>query len=70
MAENRLGGIMTYRIAQTAYKNISRNKRRSILSGAAIGVAAMSIVILFAVIGGMSADMDNNRHEQQWRLKE
>ena len=51
---------MTYRIAQTAYKNISRNKRRSILSGAAIAVASMSIVMLFALIGGMSADMSNN----------
>ena len=51
---------MAFRIAQTAYKNISRNKRRSILSGAAIGVAAMSIVMLFALIGGMSADMETN----------
>lgn len=51
---------MTFKIAQTAYKNISRNKRRSILSGAAIGVAAMSIVMLFALIGGMSADMEKN----------
>ncbi|HAK47074.1 MAG TPA: ABC transporter permease [Spirochaeta sp.] len=51
---------MTYRIAQTAFKNISRNKRRSILSGAAIAVASMSIVMLFAIIGGMSKDMEAN----------
>ncbi|MDC7226361.1 MAG: ABC transporter permease [Spirochaetales bacterium] len=51
---------MTLRIARTAFKNIARNKRRSILSGAAIAVAAMSIVILFAFIGGMSKDMENN----------
>lgn len=51
---------MTYRIAQTAFRNISRNKRRSILSGAAIAVAAMSIVMLFAIMGGMSKDMEVN----------
>ena len=51
---------MTLRIARTAYKNIARNKRRSILSGAAIAVASMSIVMLFAFIGGMSNDMENN----------
>lgn len=51
---------MTFRIAQTAYRNISRNKRRSILSGAAIAVAAMSIVMLFAIMGGMSKDMERN----------
>jgi putative ABC transport system permease protein len=51
---------MTFKIAQTAFKNISRNMRRSILSGAAIAVAAMSIVMLFALMGGMSADMTNN----------
>ncbi len=51
---------MTLKIAKTAYKNISRNKRRSILSGAAISIAAMSIVMFFALIGGMSQDMENN----------
>ncbi len=51
---------MTFRIAHTAYRNISRNKRRSVLSGAAIAVAAMSIVMLFALIGGMSKDMERN----------
>ena len=51
---------MTLRIARTAYKNISRNKRRSILSGAAIAVAVMSIVVLFAMMGGMTADMSSN----------
>ena len=51
---------MAYRIARTAYKNISRNMRRSILSGAAIAVATMSIVMLFALIGGMTADLETN----------
>lgn len=51
---------MTFKIAQTAYKNIARNKRRSILSGAAIAVATMSIVMLFSFIGGMSNDMATN----------
>ncbi len=51
---------MNQKLAKTAFRNISRNKRRSILSGTAIAVAAMSIVILFAFIGGMSADMSEN----------
>ncbi|MDC7124835.1 MAG: ABC transporter permease [Spirochaetales bacterium] len=51
---------MSFRIAKTAFKNISRNMRRSILSGTAIAVASMSIVALFALIGGMSQDMKNN----------
>ena len=34
--------------------------RRSILSGAAIAVATMSIVMLFALIGGMTADLETN----------
>ncbi len=51
---------MTTNIAITAFKNISRNRRRSILSGAAICVAAMSIVILFAIMAGLTKDMESN----------
>lgn len=51
---------MNLRLAKTAWKNISRNKRRSLLSGVAIGVAAMSIVMLFSLLAGMTQDMRNN----------
>lgn len=51
---------MTNKIAKTALRNISRNKRRSLLSGIAIGVAAMSIVMLFSIIAGMKDDMAVN----------
>ncbi|MEA1910432.1 MAG: ABC transporter permease, partial [Spirochaetota bacterium] len=51
---------MTTKLAKTALRNISRNKRRSILSGVAIGVAAMAIVLLFSLIAGMQADMESN----------
>ena len=51
---------MNKRLLHTAIRNISRNKRRSLLSGIAIGVAAMSIVLMFSLIAGMSADMEFN----------
>lgn len=51
---------MNTRLIQTALRNISRNKRRSILSGTAIAVASLSIVVLFSLIGGMSDDMASN----------
>ena len=51
---------MTTKLAGTALKNILRNKRRSILSATAIGVATMAIVILFSLIGGMTSDMAFN----------
>jgi putative ABC transport system permease protein len=51
---------MTTKLAGTALRNISRNKRRSILSGVAIGVAAMAIVMLFSLIAGMKVDMESN----------
>lgn len=43
-----------------AFRNIARNLRRSILSGAAIAVSAMSIVLLFSFIDGMREDMAGN----------
>lgn len=51
---------MNTKLAKTALRNISRNKRRSLLSGIAIGIAAMSIVMLFSLIEGMSGDMAFN----------
>ncbi len=47
-------------IAHVALRNISRNIRRSILSGIAIMIASMAIVILFAFISGMKLDMKTN----------
>ncbi|AEV29991.1 ABC-type transport system, involved in lipoprotein release, permease component [Sphaerochaeta pleomorpha str. Grapes] len=51
---------MAMKLTRIAYRNIARNIRRSILSGSAIAVSAMSIVLLFALIGGMEKDMANN----------
>lgn len=51
---------MKFKLARTALKNINRNLRRSLLSAVAIGVASMSIVFLFSLIGGMKADMAHN----------
>ena len=51
---------MTTNLIITALRNISRNMRRSILSGIAIAVAAMSIVMIFSLINGMTEDMGNN----------
>jgi len=51
---------MKMKLMRVAFRNIARNMRRSILSGSAIAVAAMSIVLLFALIQGMRDDMANN----------
>jgi putative ABC transport system permease protein len=51
---------MAMKLTKIAFRNISRNIRRSILSGSAIAVSAMSIVLLFALVGGMQVDMANN----------
>lgn len=40
-----------------AARNILRNRRRSILSGIAIAVAAMTIVFMFSIIEGLKVDM-------------
>ena len=48
------------KLANVALRNISRNKRRSLLSGIAIGVAAMSILMLFALLDGMEDDLASN----------
>lgn len=51
---------MTMKLIHVAFRNITRNKRRSILSGIAIAVASMSIVFLFALVQGMRDDMSQN----------
>ncbi len=51
---------MSMTIFQVAKRNVNRNLRRSILSGVAIMVSSMSIVLLFAFLGGMTADMKKN----------
>ncbi len=51
------------RISVIAFRNIRRNKRRSILSGVAIAISVMSIVILFSVEDGIMSDYGKNiRH--------
>jgi len=48
------------KLSTIALRNVFRNKRRSILCMVAIGVAAMSIVLLFSLLAGMKADMRGN----------
>jgi putative ABC transport system permease protein len=48
------------KLTQIAFRNIKRNKRRSLLSGIAITIAVMTIVFMFAMIGGMMNDYRNN----------
>ena len=39
-----------------ALRNVARNKRRSLLSGTAIAVATLSVVLMFSLIAGMLGD--------------
>ena len=39
-----------------ALRNVARNKRRSLLSGSAITVATLSVVLMFSVLSGMVGD--------------
>lgn len=48
------------KISKIAFRNIKRNKRRSILSGSAIAVATMVIVLMFSMISGMLTDIEWN----------
>lgn len=43
-----------------AWRNVGRNRRRSVLSIAAIAVATLSIVILFSILEGMKSDLTRN----------
>ena len=51
---------MSMNIFQVAKRNVTRNIRRSILSGIAIMISTMAIILLFAFLGGMKDDMKNN----------
>jgi putative ABC transport system permease protein len=53
------------KLAKIAFRNIMRNRRRSILSGSAIMVATMSIVLLFGMMEGMLDDMARNEKRYQ-----
>ncbi len=48
------------KLSAIAFRNILRNKRRSILSGSAVAVAAASIIFLFALLEGMKIDLADN----------
>jgi len=49
------------KLGSIAFRNIFRNFRRSILSATAIGVASMSIVLLYSLLGGMTEDLIRNQ---------
>lgn len=43
-----------------AWRNIGRNRRRTILSATAIAIATATIVILFSLLAGMKTDLSTN----------
>jgi putative ABC transport system permease protein len=47
-------------LARIAFRNIRRNRRRSLLSGAAIAIATMAITFLFAYIAGFLGNYQSN----------
>ncbi|MBN2625800.1 MAG: ABC transporter permease [Spirochaetales bacterium] len=53
------------KLSHIALRNIMRNRRRSILSGSAIAVATMSIVLLFGMMEGMLDDMARNEQRYE-----
>ncbi len=48
------------KLYEIAFRNILRNKRRSILSGIAIAASAMVIVMLVSLYAGLGDDLKNN----------
>ncbi|MCW8965820.1 MAG: FtsX-like permease family protein [Candidatus Pacearchaeota archaeon] len=48
------------KLYKIAFRNISRNSRRSLLSGSAIAIAAMIITILLSLYSGIGKDMEDN----------
>ncbi|MCK5735423.1 MAG: ABC transporter permease [Spirochaetaceae bacterium] len=48
------------KIYKIALRNITRNKRRSLLSASAIAIAGFAIVFLFGFLAGMVDDMEQN----------
>jgi len=47
-------------LARIAFRNIRRNKRRSLLSGTAVAIATMAITFLFSYIAGFLGDYESN----------
>ena len=45
------------KLSHIAFRNISRNRRRSLLCMSAISIAAMAIVIMFSLVSGMKSDL-------------
>jgi ABC-type lipoprotein release transport system permease subunit len=48
------------KLRKIAFRNVLRNKRRSILSGVAIAIAAMMITVLLSLYAGIGKDMKDN----------
>ncbi len=48
------------KLAALAFRNIARNRRRSLLSGAAITLATLAIAFMFSYIGGIKVDLAKN----------
>ena len=48
------------KLARIAFRNIRRNRRRSLLSGTAIAVATMAITFFFSYIAGFIGDYETN----------
>ena len=50
------------KLTAIAFRNIARNRRRSILSGTAIALATFAIVFMFSMIGGMKGEVAKNAY--------
>jgi hypothetical protein len=48
------------KLGRIAMRNISRNRRRSLLSGSATAIASMSIVLFFSLAAGMIGNLEDN----------
>jgi putative ABC transport system permease protein len=48
------------KLGKIAFRNIRRNKRRSLLSGTAILIATMFVTFMFSLIAGMMGDVESN----------
>ncbi len=51
------------KLYQIAFRNVLRNKRRSVLSGVAIAISALIIVFFYGFINGMMDDVKKNTFE-------
>jgi hypothetical protein len=48
------------KLAAVAFRNIRRNRRRSLLSGLAIALSTLFIAFMFSLVGGMMRDYRSN----------